>query len=104
MYVDRGKPLREGAFPFTRRTLFPPLDKKNARDNAKGLRIPSERHIGVSWACDALASLNRGPDSQQQSHLDALPSKVSLDMNRQFHKSPLSRDLPSHGTLPLPSP
>ncbi|WP_288335447.1 hypothetical protein [uncultured Porphyromonas sp.] len=40
-----------------RRILFPPLDKKNARDNdnVKGLRIPSERHIGVSWACDALA-------------------------------------------------
>ncbi|WP_288332859.1 hypothetical protein, partial [uncultured Porphyromonas sp.] len=55
MYVDRGKPLREGVFFFKRRILFPPLDKKNARDNAKGLRIPSERHIGVSWACDALA-------------------------------------------------
>jgi len=53
--VDREKPLREGAFFFTRRILFPPLDKKKARDNVKGLRIPSERHIGVSWACDALA-------------------------------------------------
>ena len=77
MYVDRGKPLRKGAFFFTRRILFPPLDKKNARDNdnVKGLRIPSERHIGVSWSCDALATLNRGPDSQQQSHLDALPQQ-----------------------------
>ena len=27
-YIDRGKPLREGAFSFARRTLFPVLDKK----------------------------------------------------------------------------
>ena len=47
-YIDREKPLREGAFPFTRRTLFPPLDKRNIRDKAKGLYISSERHIGVS--------------------------------------------------------
>ena len=26
--------------------LFPPLDKRNIRDKAKGLRISSERHIG----------------------------------------------------------
>ena len=38
MYKDRGKPLREGAFPFTRTMLFPPLHKKNTRDRAKGLR------------------------------------------------------------------
>ena len=44
--VDRGKPLREGAFFFTRRALFPPLDKRNIRDKAKGLRISSERYIG----------------------------------------------------------
>ncbi len=31
---------------FTGRTLFLPLDKRNARDKAKGLRISSERHIG----------------------------------------------------------
>jgi len=37
MYIDRGKPLREGAFFFTRRTLFPPLDKRNTHDEAKGL-------------------------------------------------------------------
>ena len=35
-YIDRGKPLREGAFFFTRRTLFPPLDKRSIRDKAKG--------------------------------------------------------------------
>ena len=35
--VDRGKVLREGAFPFTRTMLSPPLHKKNTRDKAKGL-------------------------------------------------------------------
>ena len=44
--VDRGKPLREGAFFFTRRTLFPPLNKRNTRDKAKGLCITSGGHIG----------------------------------------------------------
>ena len=45
-YIDTEKPLREGAFSFTRTTLFPPLDKRNTRDKAKGLRITSESHIG----------------------------------------------------------
>ena len=45
-YIDAEKPLQEGAFFFTRRTLFPPLNKRNTRDKAKGLRITSERHIG----------------------------------------------------------
>ena len=36
-YIDRRKPLRDGAFFFTRRTLCPPLDKMNTRDEAKGL-------------------------------------------------------------------
>ena len=35
-YIDRGKPLREGAFFFTRRTIFPPLNKRNTRNKAKG--------------------------------------------------------------------
>ena len=51
-YIDRGKPLREDAFFFTRRTLFPPLNKRNTRDKAKGLYITSERHIrgaGRAW-------------------------------------------------------
>ena len=46
MYVDRENPLREGAFFFTRMALFPPLDKRNTRDKAKGLRISWEGHIG----------------------------------------------------------
>ena len=45
-YIDREKPLRDGAFSFTRRRLFPPLDKRSTRDKAKGLRITSERYIG----------------------------------------------------------
>ena len=44
--IDKGKSLREGAFFFTRRALFLPLDKKNTCDKAKGLRITSESHIG----------------------------------------------------------
>ena len=36
-YIDREKPLREGAFSFTGMTLSPPLDKRNTRDKAKGL-------------------------------------------------------------------
>ena len=44
--IDRGKPLREGAFFFTRRTLFPPLDKRNIRDKARVLCIASEGYIG----------------------------------------------------------
>ena len=45
-YIDREKPLRDGAFSFTRRTLFSPLDKRNTRDKANGLRITSERYLG----------------------------------------------------------
>ena len=45
--IDKEKTLCEGAFSFTRRTLFPPLDKKNTRDTAKGLYISSERYIGM---------------------------------------------------------
>ena len=36
-YVDTEKSLREGVFFFTGTTLFPPLDKKNVCDKAKGL-------------------------------------------------------------------
>ena len=36
-YIDREIPLWEGAFPFTGTALFPPLDKRNTRDKAKGL-------------------------------------------------------------------
>ena len=36
-YIDREKPLRESAFSLMRRTLSPPLDKRNTRDKAKDL-------------------------------------------------------------------
>ena len=62
MYIDRGKPLREGAFFFTRTMLFLPLNKRNTRDKAKDLRISSERHIGELGA-RRLSTLNRGQDS-----------------------------------------
>ena len=35
--IDRRIPLQEGAFFFAIRTLFPPLNKRNTRDKAKGL-------------------------------------------------------------------
>ena len=44
-YIDREKSLREGAFFFTRTMLFPPLDKRNTRDQVKGLCITSGRYI-----------------------------------------------------------
>ena len=44
--IDRRIPLREGAFFFVRRTLFPPQDKRNTHDKAEGLCITSERYIG----------------------------------------------------------
>ena len=44
--IDAEKTLREGAFSFTRRELFLPLDKRNTRDKAKGLCITLEKHIG----------------------------------------------------------
>ena len=67
-YIDREIPLRECAFPFTRRALFPPLDKRNTRDKAKDLCISSERHIG-ELGVQCLSTLNVGSDSMQQSYI-----------------------------------
>ena len=47
--------------------LFPPLDKRNTRDKAKGLCISSERYIG-ELGVRCLSTLNRGQDSRPQSH------------------------------------
>ena len=66
--IDAEKPLCEGAFFFTKRTLFPPLDKRNTRDKAKGVRIASERHIG-ELGVRCLSTINREQDSRQQSHI-----------------------------------
>ena len=38
-YIDAGIPLWEGTFSFTGTALLPPLDKRNTRDKAQGVRI-----------------------------------------------------------------
>ena len=49
--------------------LFPPLDKRNTRDKAKGLCITSERYIGELGA-RYLSTLNRvDRDLRQQSYI-----------------------------------
>ncbi len=67
-YIDAGIPLWEGAFSFTGTAFFPPLDKRNTRDKAKGLCISPERHIG-ELGVRCLSTLNRGQDSRQQSQV-----------------------------------
>ena len=60
--IDRRIPLRGGAVFFARTALFPPLDKRNICDKAKGLCVASERYIvGLSVRC--LSIINRGQDS-----------------------------------------
>ena len=46
--------------------LFLPLDKRNTHDKAKGLCIPSERHIGELVA-RCLSIINGGQDYRPQS-------------------------------------
>ena len=53
-------------FFFTRRTIFPPLDKRNTREGTKGLLVTSERYIG-ELGVRCLSTLNRGQDLRQQS-------------------------------------
>ena len=48
--------------------LFPSLDKRNTRDEAKGLCVFLEGHIG-ELGVRCLSALNRGQDSKQQSHI-----------------------------------
>ena len=60
--IDRRIPLRQGAFFFAKTALFPPQDKKNTRDKAKGLHITSERHIG-ELGVRCLSRINRGQGS-----------------------------------------
>ena len=67
--IDRRKPLREGTVFFTRTMLFPPLNKRNTRDKAKGLCITLGRYIGA-LGVRCLSTLNRGQDSRQQSYID----------------------------------
>ena len=58
-YIDRGKLLRDGAFFFMRRILFPPLDKRNTRDKAKDLCVSSERCVGEWEGANLYRSLLR---------------------------------------------
>ena len=44
-YIDAEKLLREGAFFFTRIALFPPLNKRNTHDKAKGVLA----HFGEAY-------------------------------------------------------
>ena len=65
-YIDRRKPLREGAFSFARRILFSSLNKRNTRDKAEGLCVSSERHIG-ELGVRCLSKANREQDLRKQS-------------------------------------
>ena len=58
-YIDVGKPLREGAFFFMRRILFPPLDKRYICDKAKDLCVSSERCVGEWEGANLYRSLLR---------------------------------------------
>ena len=49
-------------FSSRERCFFPPLNKRNTREKAKGLRITSERHIG-ELGVRCLSTLKRGQDS-----------------------------------------
>ena len=76
-YIDREKPLWRGTFFFARKTLFPPLDKRNTRDKAKGWCVTSERHIG-EMGVRCLSRINRGKDSRQESPIGmSLSARVS---------------------------
>ena len=57
--------------------LFPPLDKRDMRDKAKGSCISSERHIG-ELGVRCLSRINRGKDSRQESPIGmSLSARVS---------------------------
>ena len=75
--IDRGKPLREGAFFFTRTMLFPPLNKRNTCDKARSLYITSEG-ISGSWAHDALAQYLESRTLPQPSHIGQLADQYRL--------------------------
>ena len=62
-------------FFFTRMALSPPLDKRNTRDKAKGLRITSERYIG-ELVVRCLSTLNNTQDSRQQSPIGSATKRI----------------------------
>ena len=83
-------------FSFTSMALFPPLDQRNTRDKAKGLRITSERYIGELGA-RYLSTISRGQDSRQQSpYRFAYPSLIlMMDMD-------IGRGANQYKFVPLP--
>ena len=94
-YIDRGKPLREDAFFFASRTLFPPLDKRSIRDKAKGLRIASERYIGrLDVRC--LSTLNRGQDSPATASYEGYFKPLLVG-----ERTTIGRDVDQYRFIPL---
>ena len=93
--IDRRNPLRECAFPFASTMLFPPLDKRNTCDRARGLCITSERYIGGLGA----RCLSRTNGSRQPVLLAFASSKVLIPQC-------LARVifLPASGTSPVRHP
>ena len=87
-YIDREKPLREGAFFFTRTMLFPPLDKRNTCDKARSLCITSEGYIRELGA-RCLSTIHRERDSPATvSHRSARwPIQVALPPSIEGDKS-----------------
>ena len=59
--------------------LFPPLDKRNTRDKAKGLCVSSKRHIG-ELGTRYLSTLNGVQDPQQSLIRRDRPMKASQCM------------------------
>jgi len=62
--------------------LFPPLDKRNTRDKAKGLRITSARHIG-ELGVRYLSTLNiEDRILRQQSHSEGVQRREKREAPR----------------------
>ena len=61
--------------------LFPPLDKRNIHDKAKGLCVSSERHIG-ELGTRYLSTLNSVQDSRQSLIRRDRPMRASRCMLR----------------------
>ena len=104
--IDRRIPLRVGAFFFTRTMLFPPLDKRNTRDKARGLCITSEgyiRELGVR----CLSTLNREQDSHatvsyRSARQPIIGCFAPIHRGRSIPDQERGIDPPARRDLPLP--
>ena len=73
-YVRRQRKSTKGRrFFLHEKDTFPPLNKRNTRDEAKGLRVTSERCIG-ELGVRRLSTLNRGQDSPATVSNSTLPA------------------------------